>query len=218
MGSKPQKETTVQENRVPDYLQQQNKELLNQIFQNSNAWYNPAKGSLQEQIRDMAMGAHLGDVNEREQAAFDQQLAQQKNNLERQYAAAGRMGSYSNLEASNGLTSSMTNQFLSDNFNRNRQDMLNARQQYLAGLMGAQNDALNAINSNRQNTTVVNKPGRTWFENLLSLGGLLTSNFGNDKKGAPNAQLGAPQSMSLLPPPVSTPLSPFPYYNSPYRR
>lgn len=202
MGSRPKKETQVHENRVPDYLQQQNQQLLNQIFQNTNAWFNPVEGSLQDQILDTATGGNLGNINEKEQELFNQQLAEQQNELARRYAAAGRTGSYSDMEAMNGLTSSMTNQFLSDNFNRNRQEMLNARQQYLAGLMGAQNSALGALNSNRVSTTTTQGPGRTWFENLLTTGSIL----------AP--AVGAAFGVKQLP----TPRTPFGFHLHPFRR
>lgn len=173
MGSKSQVTTQKQYSEVPDWLKEKNETLTNQILNNSNQWANPDKGSIQESIINSALGQNLNQVNEKEQELFNKQLAMSNNNLQRQYAAAGRGGSYSNMEALNDQTTNATNQFLSDNYNRNRQQMLNAQQQYLSGVLNANNQSLGAI---RQNSAQVHQdiqPGNSWFENAMNVAGVV---------------------------------------------
>lgn len=171
MGSGPQEEKSFR--RVSKALTQGNNQLVNNILNTANDWVNHKEGTLGGKLYNTAMGNDLNMINEKEQELFNKQLDMANNSIQRQFAAAGRGGSFKNMQAVNDQTSNMSNQFLSDNFNRNRQAMYNAQNNYMTGQLNYNNQALAAIDQNSEH--VNQKPGNTAFQNVMGLLGSIGS-------------------------------------------
>lgn len=168
MGSSSIVKTNKQYKEVPNWLQGQNSNVVNSIVNNASNWAKPVQGSLQSNVLNSALGNNLNSVNKKEQQLFNQQLDSANNSIMRQFAGAGRGNSFSNLKAINDNTSNLTNRFLSSNYDRNRNEMLNAQQQYFSNLALAQNQALGAIGQNTTHVGQQIEPGNSAFQNTLS--------------------------------------------------
>lgn len=201
MGSSEKKNTTKAYRDLPDWLKGSNQQLVNNILNNANEWQNHKSGTLSGNIYENAIGNNLDFVNEREQALLNKVIDQQNNAINRQFAGAGRSGSFSSLNAITNATSKLENQFLADNINRNRQSQLAAQAQYLNGLSGFNNQALNAVDQNKIMVNETITPGKSAIENImggLGVGGSLISAIKGNGDGGGGAASGSSGLLGLL--------------------
>lgn len=168
--------TTNNTPQVPDNL----KPFLNRVL-NSTSGMNTdmTNNPVFKNIMQTALGQNLNQVNPYEQKQLNQNIDNSNNAIMRQFDAAGRGNSFSNLQAVTGNTDNLTQGFMANNLNRNRQDMQNAQGIYFQqGNQSIQNQ-LNANQllarliqglSGTSSTNTQTIPGNTWLQNL---GGVL---------------------------------------------
>lgn len=178
MGSSDRTSTVTTNNtpQVPDNL----KPFLNKVL-NSTSGMNTdmTTNPVFKNIMQTALGQNLNQVNPYEQAQLNQNIDNSNNAIMRQFDAAGRGNSFNNLQAVTGNTDNLTQGFMANNLNRNRQAMQNAQGMYFQqGNQSIQNQ-LNANQllarliqglSGTSSTNTQTIPGNTWLQNL---GGVL---------------------------------------------
>lgn len=178
MGSSDRTSTVTTNNtpQVPDNL----KPFLNKVL-NSTSGMNTdmTTNPVFKNIMQTALGQNLNQVNPYEQAQLNQNIDNSNNAIMRQFDASGRGNSFSNLQAVTGNTDNLTQGFMANNLNRNRQAMQNAQGIYFQqGNQSIQNQ-LNANQllarliqglSGTSSTNTQTIPGNTWLQNL---GGVL---------------------------------------------
>ena len=186
MGSHSTTNTVTRRNgvEVPDNLKPFLDNILNTPKNlNTDLTNNP----IFKNIYNTAMGNNLNYVNPYEQKQLNQNIDNTNNAIMRQFDASGRGNSFSNLQAVTDNTDNLTNTFMANNLNRNRQAMTNAQNLYFNQLNQGKRNQLDAnsllgnlirnfsttINTNSQTT-----PGRSWWENGASILGGLIGRFG----------------------------------------
>ena len=151
---------------------------LNQDLTNNEVFKN---------LYNTAMGNNLNYINPYEQKQLNSNIDNTNNAIMRQFDASGRGNSFSNLQAITGNTDKLTQGFMANNLNRNRQAMNNAQNLYFNQLnQGTRNqlDANNLLSNLIRNfSTTINSnsqtnPGRSWWENGASILGGLLGRFG----------------------------------------
>lgn len=167
---------------VPDNL----KPILDQIMKSTSGLNTDMSNNpIVRKMYETAMGNNLNAVNPYEQAQLNHNIDNSNNAIMRQFDAAGRGNSFSNLQAVTGNTDNLTSGFMANNLNRNRQAMMAAQAGYLGQAnQGIQNKlAANGLLANLirglSSTKTTGQqviPGRTWAEDagglLGSIGGL----------------------------------------------
>lgn len=186
MGSHHRTTTVVRDNtpQVPDNL----KPFLDRVLHStSNMNTDLTNNPVFKNIYNTAMGNNLNQVNPYEQQQLNQNINNSNNAIMRQFDAAGRGNSFSNLQAVTGNTDNLTQGFMANNLNRNRQAMQNAQNMYFQqGNQSIQNQlAANSLLaqlirglSGTSNTQTQTTPGHSWLENLGGILGIGRSLFG----------------------------------------
>lgn len=186
MSSHSRTNTVVRKNgiEIPDNLKPFLDDVLNKT---KNINTDMSNNDVFKNIYNTALGKDLNYVNPYEQQQLNKNIDTTNNAIMRQFDSAGRGNSFSNLQAVTGNTDNLTNAFMSNNLNHNRQDMQNAQNLYLnQNNRDTQNQlAANSLLANliRSLSTTVNTdsqttPGRGWFENTASILGGLIGRFG----------------------------------------
>lgn len=178
MGSSSRTSTVTTNNtpQVPDNLKPFLDRVLNTTSgMNTDMTNNPVF----KNIMQTALGQNLNQVNPYEQQLLNQNIDNTNNAIQRQFADKGRDFSWKNLQAITGNTDNLTQSFMANNFNRNRQAMQNAQGMYFQqGNQSIQNQlAANGLlakliaglsGTSQTNTTTA--PGNNWLQNV---GGIL---------------------------------------------
>ena len=108
---------------------------------------NPLLGSAQSEINSILSGDYLSpDTNPYSKALFDQMAGDVTSQIQSQYSKAGRLGSSANQETLARSLGELANNVYSDQYNRERANMVNATQ-LAPGLAQADYDDIQALAS-----------------------------------------------------------------------
>lgn len=182
MGSHSRQQTVTTNNtpQVPANL----KPFLDRVL-NTTAGMNTdlTNNPVYKNIMNTALGQNLNQVNPYEQQQLNQNIDNTNNAIQRQFADKGRDYSFKDLQAITGNTDALTQGFMANNFNRNRQDMQNAQNMFFQqGNQSIQNQlSSNELlarliqglsGTSRTDTTTA--PGRDLLDTVGGIFGILT--------------------------------------------
>lgn len=164
---------------IPDQF----KDYLNNALKNiNNINTNLTDNPVFKNIYDTAIGKNLNSVNPYEQTQLNHAIDNSNNAIMRQFDAAGRGNSFNNLQAITGNTDKLTSNFMADNLNRNRQNMLDAQRMFMDQ---SNRDLQNKLGVNQTLADIIRRfsganetgsqttPGKSWWENGLGFLGRL---------------------------------------------